>query len=244
MHRASEYLQSINKTGLGSVLSPIERQLLESCLHDDACSYYQSSLMSFIDALSSIPEGFYSWATVKSYYSVFYALRARLALAGQCVFYDGTKGRLLGTSAASFVSNVNTPSTHKTVLSRFSSLFPNDFFLTQEIDDESPLLWLVGKREEANYKQARFSEPFAPNHLNYAATTDVRQMLNAYLSEDLYVHSKEHAIVAFPFRLLIDLRKRLSNQGLQPLGQSEIDFLSRHIMDRTGVITAANSLLI
>lgn len=242
MHLASEYLQSIRKLSVSSSLTNLERQILGLRLNEDACNYYQSALVSFVDAITSTTNGFYSWATVKLYYAVFYALRARLALAGHCIFYENGKGRLVSTSLGSQITKSSSSSTHKTVLSCFEVHFPNDFFLTQEIDAVSPLKWFIDKREEANYKQGRFSEPIAPEHLSFAARMKVRQMLIAYSAEDLYVHDKDHAIVAFPYRLLLDLRGRLLSSGLRPLGQSEVDFISVHMRDKTGVITAALAL--
>jgi hypothetical protein len=128
-------------------------------------------------------------------------------------------------------------------MQEFAAAFPYDFFLSQTIDSEKPLDWLINKREDANYKQGRFSEPLAPSHLVFAATVSLRQMLSAYSSEDIYVHSPEHAIVAFPFRLLIDLRSRLLSQGIRPLGEGELAFVIEHLKDRNGSITAARTLL-
>jgi len=34
-------------------------------------------------------------------------------------------------------------------------------------------------------------------------------MLNAYMADDIYVFDEQHAIVAYPFKLLRDLRARL-----------------------------------
>jgi len=243
VHAADGYLTSIGKVTMGCMLSPSERLGLELRLYEDAKDYYQAALVSFVDGLRSIPRGFFSWSTVKFYYSVFYALRSRLALAGECIFYDGTKPRHINIVSGTSISNLN-GTTHKCVLKKFASTFPYDIFLSQDIAACNPLEWLTDKREGVNYKTSRFSEPIAPDYMAYAATTDMRQMLSAYLSDDIYIHSADHAIVAFPFRLLIHLREQFLNQGLNPLMQSEIDFLAEIVRDRTGAITALSSLLI
>jgi uncharacterized protein (UPF0332 family) len=242
VHAADAYLNSVNKLALGSVLTPAERQALELCLRTDAKDYYQSALMSLIDGLRSLSSGFFSWSTVKFYYAVFYALRARLALAGECIFYDNQKPRHIGISLTSSATKL-TGTTHKCVLDRFATAFPYDFFLSQDIGNQPPLQWLMGKREDVNYKRARFSEPNAPTHMTYAATTGLRQMLNAYLADDVYIHDEDHAIVAFPFRLITDLRSRLLASGVTPLNQIELDFISYQMKDRSGPITAMASLL-
>jgi hypothetical protein len=242
LHAANDYLNSIGKVGLGSVLAPAERQALELRLREDAKDYYQSSLISLIDGLRSLSAGFFSWGTVKFYYSVFYALRSRLALSGECIFYVDQKPRHISISVTSTASKLK-GTTHKCVLDRFATTSSLDFFLSQDIANEPPLNWLVNKREEVNYKLARFSEPVAPSYMAYAATTELRQMLSAYLSDDIYIHDPDHAIVAFPFRLVVDLRARLLNSGITPLLQAELDFIAEHMRDRAGIITAMNSLL-
>ncbi len=75
-------MNAIGKMAPDSILSPSEREELKKRLLLDAGDYYQSALVSLVDGLRSIPSSFYSWSTVKLYYSVFYALRARLAIAG------------------------------------------------------------------------------------------------------------------------------------------------------------------
>jgi hypothetical protein len=242
VHAANAYLASIGKLSIGSVLDPMERGALELRLNEDAKDYYQSALVSFVDGLRSIPLGFFSWATVKFYYSVFYALRSRLALGGECVFYEGKSPRTISIVPGSVASGLK-GTTHKCVLGRFSVAYPFDSFLSQEISAIKPLDWFVNHREEVNYIQSRFSEPISPDYLSYAARTGARQMLSSYLSDDVYIHDPDHAMVAFPFRLLIDLRSRLLNRGLKPLVQSEVNFLATNTRDRNGAITAVASLM-
>jgi hypothetical protein len=243
VHSAGAYLNRVGKAVTGAVLSPSERQGLELCLLEDSKDYYQSSLVSFVDGLRSIKVGFYSWATVKLYYSVFYALRARLALSGDCIFYEGTKPRFVNTSAGSSVLKLK-GNTHKCVLDRFAEAYPYDLFVSQDIASIPPLDWFMERREEVNYNLPRFSEPDPSLYMTYASSTDLRQMLSSYLNDAIYMHDPDHALVAFPFCLLVDLRLRLLNKGLRPLNQSELEFLTGHMRDNAGTITAASSLLV
>ena len=242
MHSANAYLLSVAKIDVGSHLSSDERQALNLRLMNDAKDYYQASLVTLVDGLRSIQSGFFSWATIKLYYSVFYAVRSRLAIAGECIFYDGNHPRFLGSSAAAAVTKLK-GNTHQCVLSKFSSLAPYDFFLSQEIAGSAPLMWLEERRVEVNYRQSRFSEPSPSEFLQYAASTDLRQMLASYAAEDVYIHDQEHALVAFPFRLLIDLRSRLLARAVTPLNQAELKFLSEQIRDKAGTIIAMKPLL-
>jgi hypothetical protein len=60
---------------------------VQKALEEDAKDYYFSGLLSFVEALRGPPCGLSSWATVKLYYSVFYTLRAILALNEVAIFY-------------------------------------------------------------------------------------------------------------------------------------------------------------
>ncbi len=68
-------------------------------------------------------------------------------------------------------------------------------------------------------------------------------MLGAYWIEDVYIFDPDHSIIAYPFRLMIDLRSRLKNLGVNPLLKLEKDFLSERVKDKAGFITAMTELL-
>ena len=51
------------------------------------------------------------------------------------------------------------------------------------------------------------------------------------------------AIVAYPYRLLLDLRSRLLAKGINPLLRTEAQFLSTSAKDKAGAITAIGPLL-
>jgi hypothetical protein len=223
-------------------LSDAEALALALALQIDAKDYFQCGVISFVDALCSIERGFYSWATVKLYYAVFYALRARLALSGDCIFHVVTKPKVI--SARAGASTAKLPgNTHKAVLKRFQTIHSSDYFLSQDIAGEDPLDWFVDKREDANYRSARFVEPDIPPYFEFARHTPIRQMLTAYLSDDVYVFDAEHAMIAFPFKLLRSLRASLRVDGLSPLLPSEIDFLKEKLRDRAGDILSAETIV-
>ena len=242
MHLAGSYLTSISKGTVGSTLNTTERGQLELCLNGDAKNYYQAAVVSLIDGLRSISVGFFSWSVVKLYYCVFYALRTRLALAGECIFYDSGKPRYLTTSPGFTVKKLS-GTTHKCVLDRFSESFPRDFFLSQDIEAMPPLMWLMERREDVNYRIARFTEPISPSYLAFAANNKLRSVLSTYQSDDVYVFDPDHAMVALPFRLMLDLRVRMQRSALNPLLNIEAEFLEGCSRDRAGVIAAISSLL-
>jgi hypothetical protein len=133
--------------------------------------------------------------------------------------------------------------THGCVLERFAVSFSRDFFLSQEIDLTSPLVWLMNRREEVNYRFSRFTEPMTPRYFKFAVAEDLRKLLTTYTSNDVYVFDPDHAMVAFPFRLMLDVRSRLFSRGIDPLRKEESDFLSQFGADHAGMITALKPLI-
>jgi hypothetical protein len=242
MHAGARYLTAIGKAVNHATLSAAEAQLLARALNDEAQDCFQSSTVSFVDALRSIQSGFLSWATVKLYYAVFYALRSRLALAGDCIYYVGSGPRVLAARAGASTANLR-GTTHKAVLNRFRQNYPGDYFLSQQIEGCSPLDWFTERREETNYTLSRFCEPNTPNYFKFARATTTRKMLNAYAADDIYVFDEQHAMVAFPFKLLGDLRTRLGAQSLSPLVSPEVDFLRGSLRDHSGPIACADVLI-
>lgn len=242
MHAANSYLHSIGKMAVGSILTFSERSMLDAALREDAKDYYQAALVSFIDGVRSIPSEFFSWATVKMYYSVFYALRSRLAISGECIFYDQSKPRSINTNAGEVVK-CRDGNTHKLVMTIFVQKFPNDFFLSQDIDGKPPLSWLLEMREEVNYKKSRFCEPIPPEHMQSAASEGIRILLSSYKVDTVYVFDPDHAILAFPFRMILDLRSRLSRLGMNPMNNSDLEFLRKHAKDKAGKLASLAEII-
>jgi len=242
MHAGVSYLTRIGKAANHAILSASEAHGLQVALKSDSKDFFQSGLVSFIDALRSIERGFFSWATVKLYYSVFYALRSRLALGGDCIFYVLKSPRVLSAKAGSATTNLK-GTTHKAVLGRFRHNYPRDYFLSQDIGGCPPLDWFIERREETNYTFSRFCEPNTPSHFEFARNTNTRKMLNAYATDDLYVFDEQHAIIAFPFKLLRDLRVRLAANSLSPLLTAETEFLKASVRDRSGPLVSVDTLL-
>jgi hypothetical protein len=169
MHSGDSYLQSIGKATNHAVLSATEANILSRELQNDSKGFFQSAAVSFVDAIRSIEAGFPSWATVKLYYTVYYALRARLAVEGDCIFYVGKSPKLLCAHAGATTTNL-VGTTHKAVLARFQRAHPSDYFLSQDIGGVDPLEWFIERREETNYRVNRFTEPDAPDYLRSQQT--------------------------------------------------------------------------
>ncbi len=81
---------------------------------------------------------------------------------------------------------------------------PSHFLLTQEIYNEDPLSWLMKRREEANYRNAKFWEPNIPKHFEQIVRFGVRKVIRHYMTDSLNssLFDPEHAILAYPLTVL------------------------------------------
>src|SRR4051812_36482024 len=126
MHRGGTALITVlgpgchRKTAIARSLSSTEAATLASALREDARDYYYSACSTLAAGVQGINSRFYTWSTVKLYYSVFYALRAYLAIKGVCIFYVGSSSlwvdALPGATPALTKEN-----THKSVLRVFEA---------------------------------------------------------------------------------------------------------------------------
>ncbi len=207
MHHAQSYMNSIGGGGLPTApLSPAQATQLNACLKQDAVNYLYSGCVTIGDAMQAIEKSLYSWATVKLYYSTFYLLRSTLALSGHALIYDGTKPRsILGNSGQSPTNISGNPrGTHQAVIQMFSTSFPGNPLLSQEIGNSSPFKWMMAKRENANYHAGRFPDPICPEHFKKIVSFGVRKSTGQYISDQSYLYSfdPDHAALALPIETL------------------------------------------
>ncbi len=253
MHRAPHYISTIiggpgvAKGVLNSFyLSDSQGAVLRSSLRDDARDYYFSSCLTFASAVESFAAASYTWSTVQFYYSVFYALRAFLACQGLCIFYLQHTAFSMKAVVGGQGINLKESSTHKCVFKEFNRLFPNSILLSQQIGGESPLEWLVERRETSNYRLSRFTEPEIPAHLLSLESIGMRKLLNTYLLDaaDTYTFDEDYAIAAFPLRVLRETKLVLSSSGLATLRNEDAELIRSHIRDASGPIPQVSSAIV
>jgi hypothetical protein len=231
-------------------LSAAQAVSLEGILRTDANDHFYSACASLVDAIRGLDSGFYTWATVKCYYSVFYSLRALLAMDGVCILYvprsDNKISEYWIQSAAGskLVTEPGWRGTHKLTLNVFGRQNPGHRLLSNPIENLSPTSWLIDKREESNYRRSRFSEPEAPDHFRYVESDGVRSLLVAYIDDDAYMYTfqKDHAMLAFPLAALIHTGKTLQANGGAGIENHELLFLTTKCRDRQGQISRLVSL--
>ena len=227
MHHAARYIEDVvftQRTPSSSICAHVlhghEAKLLLAKIARDSYSYIYSSLISLAEGIRGIGEGQTTWATVKLYYSVFYAARCILALNGRCFFYIARKPYSVVIRAGESPAKER-GQTHKIVLKAFEHSCPEPFFFSQPIENQSAVEWLMAKREEANYIRAKFAEPNASMHVRRIIESGVRLAINAYLTkgEESLMFDPDHAILAYPVRLVrwtIDEVKRSGNWAASP----------------------------
>lgn len=183
-------------------LSATSAAQLEVALNADAIDSYYSANVSLGDALAGINRRFFSWATVKLYYTVFYSLRALMALDGHCLFHIGSAPKWIQAIGGSQPSKA-AKSSHLAVLQYFEKNYPHHPLMAQPIGLDLPLVWLRDRRVEANYTNRGFGEPHAPEHFEQVELTGVRQAIEAYLADrGEYLFDPDHAMLAFPLKAL------------------------------------------
>lgn len=223
----------------GKVLSPLEMTNLSAALRSDAADFYYSSWISFLDAINGVNKGFYTWATVKFYYSVFYAFRAALALGSVCIFHVDRGAYVWAANPGASPVSSSDRGTHKTVLKAFQRAYPSHPLVSQQIDLMDAVDWLIVQREFANYGRARFGEPSAGSQFDHVSANGVRKSVNAYISDKslAYAFDPDHAILAYPLASLLLIGSQLAGAGLQGPSEAEQHFLRDRTRDQSGLIS-------
>ena len=191
-----------------------------------------------VDGLRGLHCGFYTWATVKLYYSVFYSLRAALAADRICVFYVKTTPYWISCAVGeNGVKGSGT--THIFVLQLFAKLNPTHSFVTQKIDSEPALDWIIAKRLASNYHVARFTEPLAPVHFRHVETYGIRRLVIAYLGDraGIYTFDKDHAMLSLPLASLVYASAVAKGLRAVRIATEELAVLTSECRDDAGPLT-------
>ena len=128
--------------------------------------------------------------------------------------------------------------THKVVLDLFRNHCTEPFFFSQPIANKNALEWLMQRREEANYKIARFPEPEVPEHFRKIVDSGIRLAIQAYFGPDrnLFLFDPDHAAFAFPLVFLAQTVKRSKIGNVWNASSDQEGFLKTILADRKGPI--------
>ncbi|MBD2690509.1 hypothetical protein [Anabaena catenula] len=256
-HQAQRYLTQTIFSGNSSVATVEQHSLNQSqasglsrCLKNDAISYLYSSIVSLGDATFGINRNLLTWATVKLYYATFYALRSLLAMNDICIFYvksspTKTIPFTVNAQVSSTPKKAKIPGTHKLVIDTFIKTNIEPLLVSQQIELQEPLEWLMEKREQANYKNAKFYEPQVPKHFEKIINFGLRRVIHEYLSDplNLYLFDPDHAILAYPLKTIQITYNKILATGNMAFVKDEIKYLCQLFSDDKGLIPDMYNLL-
>jgi hypothetical protein len=240
-------------------LNASQASLLSSDLLEDSKDLYYKGILSFFEAIKSISEGSFSWATVKVYYSVYYFLRCTLAANGVAIIRQKSLFYLKAIEGEQPVTKGNKKynSDHSGTINYYIDLFTSDILLSQTIDSVNSFEWIMSRREQINYRERSFNEPEHSDFWDYIASQIKNGKLDKLIKDyhnDQFVlcFQEENAMLALPFKSALLTRDRLFNEGIDiSLSISQINFLKTllpkinnelaKLMDST---TAANEMYV
>ena len=211
-------------------LSAPDAVALQGALRRDADALLYSSVVSYLDAVRGLDRSFQTWATVKLYYTVFYALRAYMAAGGICLFYEGSSPFEIVAKPGEY-SHRQQGTTHRCVLNLFTKRFGATLLLSQTIASDTALEWMVRRREEANYLRTPFPEPYVTAPFVAIDRAGLVQHLN-WITEQITrkgdvtpAFDPDHAILAYPLLVLWETASVLSRSARPNLPKDASDFI-------------------
>lgn len=178
-------------------------------LENEITSYYYKALLSYMESIPAIENRMFSWATVRLYYSVFYAIKAYLACNNVAILRAERKLYYVKAKESEFFKRCEDQTDHKGSILTLCKLFKNkDLLLSNKIGELSTYEWMMRRREEVNYKDMDFHDPDAPdffNKLNEAIKQQGIGTVVDMLVKDnwLYCFQDEYAILGIPTKRLI-----------------------------------------
>lgn len=198
-----------------------------SALKEDACDLFYKGLISLSESINGFANRQYSWAIVKGYYSVFYMLRADLALKEiglirhKSIYYlEAREGAKPITKGAKGADRVKYGPDHKATINYYVDFFTGtDTLLTQNVEGLNPYEWLMEKREQINYRERSFNEPTAPLFLSFIDSEVIGGNFKTLVSDivtDPFVKTfqKEYAPLAVPIKRAILTRQSFDSSGI------------------------------
>ncbi len=250
MHKAQAYIGTLF-SGTPSeaivkahIINSAEATQICDHLHNDAISYIYSATITIGDAIQGIRQNLFTWATIKLYYATFYSCRALLALDDICIFYVGRRAFSIEVRAG------NSPqrkqgTTHRVVLNEFKNQGVVTRLVSQDIGYDDPLDWLMTKREDANYRSAKFQEPNVPKHFQKIVASSIRSVLTTYLqdSSDSYLFDPDHAMVAYPLKTLQYAYNKMKTFNNLSLTDEEVRYLCKLFRDKQGPIPEIHTMI-
>lgn len=250
MHESQNVLNTVGVASKASI--SLKRQLtageaiqLQSAISNDILGYVRHAAVALAEGIAGIELALSTWATVQLYYCVFYSARAWIGTQGVCIFYSGTSPHVIEAKPGAVALKLK-GSTHQVALQEFAKRNKNSFFLSQQIEQLSPLEWLCRLRDIANYKNANPFEPGLCENFLMVRKIGVRKAISSYLTgsnRDLYTFDKDHALLALPLCFFDETRKVVCQHGARVFGEDFQKIVCRLLKDKAGYLTSVTRLI-
>jgi hypothetical protein len=212
---------------------------IKSIKNIDVQNLYFNGILSIVEALKGINKGFYSWSTVKLYYSSFYLLKCSLISNDIIIFRQGRDVYYAILEVGEFVKKIpsDNKTDHQSSIWLFNEIYANsDLLLSNTINDINPLTWLRNKREEINYKHDVFQEPDPPYFWldidQMISEKNLSKVVSQFINDDsyLYTFQEEYAILAVPLvRLALTYKDLQENNYQLSFDDKQLVFLKRFV---------------
>lgn len=237
-------------------LSPEQLDIFREALIDDASDTFYKGALTLIEAITSVENGYQSWAIVKLYYSVFYLVRAFFGTRDLGIVKCGSGMYTLKLEPGAKVikrtgvkhNGLEVRGDHKTTTFIFEKEFGSDeLILSNKIDDHTVFEWMMSAREDINYRHPTFSEPDMDFfHSSITNKGGLEHWLKIYITDEngLYIFQEDHCCLATPLHLLKkvrqDFKSRLSIEN--PLNNEQQSSLIKLItnagLDKSSALLA------
>jgi len=204
------------------VLTADDSVALRNELQLDAVDLYLKGLQSLCEAIHSARGQFFSWATVKAYYAVFYFLRASLALRDYAVLRNKSLYLLRVDAGEGPVKKDGNRfrGDHGATLTMYKDLYEgSDPLQSNSIDGQNAYQWLMERRNQVHYYERQFHDPDPPSFFAQVST-DIRgglfeKRLREYIDDKgfIFCFQEDHAPLALPIQRALLTRKDFESSG-------------------------------
>ena len=215
-NNTNQWRQAKSSIVTSKQLSKSEATLFENDLKLDSLDLYFKGLLSLSEAINSINNHLYSWATIKLYYSVFYFLSCSLACYGIALVRRMRELYYVKAKYGELFHRTRDNTDHKGTIFLFQDLFnTTDKLQTNQITGENVYEWLMKRREEVNYKDREFHEPTEPDFWveisRHVKSGKFEDLIETYINDNQFIYCfiDDHACLAMPIK-----RMQLTKMGL------------------------------
>lgn len=232
-------------------ISILQANQIRQTLLEDAGDFYFKGTLSLCEAIFSLSNSLYSWATVKLYYSIFYFLRASLAIKGIALVRKERELFYLKSLPEQLCIRARDRTDHKGTIFTFQDIFSaSDILQSNQINGCMAYIWLMHRREQVNYKEREFHDPNCSDCW-LGIDSDVKDgklddWISSYIDDSSYIFcfQEDHACLALPLKRMLLTKQDLVREGTEPMFSQQQQILLRKLLTINGKeISKINEIL-